>query len=56
MSRKFEYDVLLSCSSKNKEIFHSLARRHKKDVPRVWLDALAIKPGDSIARNDAYGS
>ncbi len=48
MSNEFEYDVFLSYSSKDREIVHSLAERLKQDGLRVWLDAWAIQPGDSI--------
>ena len=48
MSQTFEYDVFLSYSSKDKKTVHALAERLKKDGLRVWLDAWAIKPGDSI--------
>ncbi|HNQ55672.1 MAG TPA: toll/interleukin-1 receptor domain-containing protein [Methanothrix sp.] len=44
----FKYDVFLSYSSKDKEKVHALAKRLKKDGLRVWLDAWAIRPGDSI--------
>jgi WD40 repeat protein len=48
MSSDFEYDVFLSYSSKDKEKVHALAQRLKQDGLRVWLDAWAIRPGDSI--------
>jgi len=48
MGSDFEYDVFLSYSSKDKEKVHALAERLKKDGLRVWLDAWAIRPGDSI--------
>ena len=54
MSRTFEYDVFLSYSSKDKETVHALAERLREDGLRVWLDAWAIKPGDSITRIDAH--
>lgn len=48
MSSDFKYDVFLSYSSKDKEKVHALAKRLKKSGLRVWLDAWAIRPGDSI--------
>lgn len=48
MSNEFKYDAFLSYSSKDKEIVHALAQRLKQYGLRVWLDAWAIKPGDSI--------
>ena len=48
MGSDFKYDVFLSYSSKDKEVVHVLAERLKKDGLRVWLDAWAIQPGDSI--------
>ena len=48
MGSDFKYDVFLSYSSKDKEKVHALAQRLKQDGLRVWLDAWAILPGDSI--------
>lgn len=48
MGSDFKYDVFLSYSSKDREVVHALAERLKKDGLRVWLDAWAIQPGDSI--------
>ena len=48
MGSDFKYDVFLSYSSKDKEVVHALAERLKQDGLRVWLDAWAIRPGDSI--------
>ena len=48
MGSDFKYDVFLSYSSKDKEKVHALAQRLKQDGLRVWLDAWAIQPGDSI--------
>jgi WD40 repeat protein len=48
MDSEFKYDVFLSYSSKDKEVVHALAERLKQDGLRVWLDAWAIQPGDSI--------
>jgi hypothetical protein len=55
MIRTFEYDVFLSYSSKDKKTVHDLAERLKKDGLRVWLDAWAIKPGDSIPLKIQHG-
>jgi len=48
MGSDFKYDVFLSYSSKDKEKVYALAHRLKQDGLRVWLDAWAILPGDSI--------
>jgi WD40 repeat protein/class 3 adenylate cyclase len=48
MSGRFEYDIFLSYSSKDREIVHALAERLKTGGLRIWLDAWAIRPGDSI--------
>lgn len=48
MKSEFEYDVFLSYSSKDKGKVHDLAERLKQDGLRVWLEAWAIRPGDSI--------
>lgn len=48
MDSEFKYDAFLSYSSKDKEVVHALAERLKQDGLRVWLDAWAIRPGDSI--------
>jgi WD40 repeat protein len=55
MSSEFEYDVFLSYSSKDKEIVHALAERLKQSGLRVWLDAWAIQPGDSIPLKIQHG-
>ena len=56
MGSDFEYDVFLSYSSKDKEKVHVLAQRLKQDGLRIWLDAWAIRPGDSIPLGDPAGS
>ncbi|VVB62484.1 TIR domain protein [uncultured archaeon] len=55
MSRTFEYDVFLSYSSKDKKTVQALAERLRKDGLRAWLDAWAIKPGDSIPLKIQHG-
>jgi len=48
MNIAFDYDVFLSYSTKDKIVVHDLAERLKQDGVRVWIDAWAINPGDSI--------
>ncbi|MDD2756967.1 MAG: TIR domain-containing protein, partial [Methanothrix sp.] len=48
MKSEFKYDVFISYSTKDREIVHALAERLKQSGLRVWLDAWAIMPGDSI--------
>jgi hypothetical protein len=55
MDNEFEYDVFLSYSSKDKKVVHPLSERLKKDGLRVWLDAWAIMPGDSIPLKIQHG-
>ncbi|HEX8397559.1 MAG TPA: TIR domain-containing protein [Pyrinomonadaceae bacterium] len=55
MSDKFDYDVFLSHSSKDKPIVHELAERLKADGLRVWLDEWIIKPGDPISLKIQHG-
>ncbi|MEO5370722.1 MAG: toll/interleukin-1 receptor domain-containing protein [Magnetococcus sp. DMHC-1] len=45
---KFEYDVFLSYSHKDKEVVHRLAERLKQDGLSVWLDEWRIGPGGPI--------
>src|SRR4051812_6493172 len=45
---KFEYDVFLSHSNKDKPIVRKLADKLAKDGVRVWLDERILQPGDSI--------
>ena len=52
---RFEYDVFLSYSSKDKKTVHALAKRLKKDGLRVWLDVWGILPGDSIPMKIQHG-
>jgi small GTP-binding protein len=47
-SKKFQYDVFISHSSKDKPTVRELAERLRKDGIRVWFDEWVIKPGDSI--------
>jgi len=49
MSETFEYDVLISHSSKDKQAVRELAERLRDDGLRVWLDEWEIKPGDPIS-------
>ncbi len=48
MTQKFEFDVFLSHSSKDKAIVRALAARLKRDGLRVWFDEWEIRLGDSI--------
>jgi small GTP-binding protein len=48
ITKKFDYDVFLSHSSKDKPVVRALAERLKNDGLRVWLDEWIIKPGDMI--------
>ena len=48
MPQKFEYDVFLSYSSKDKKTVHALAKRLKRDGLKVWLDEWEVKPGAMI--------
>ena len=52
---RFEYDVFLSYSSKDKKTVHALAKRLKKDGLGVWLDAWVIQPGDPIGLKIQHG-
>ncbi|HSK70496.1 MAG TPA: toll/interleukin-1 receptor domain-containing protein, partial [Pyrinomonadaceae bacterium] len=55
MSQKFEYDVFLSHSSKDKEVVRELAERLKSDGLRVWLDDWILKAGDPISLKIQHG-
>ncbi len=46
---RFEYDVFLSYSSKDKKIVHALAERLREDGLRVWLDAWVIQSDSSLS-------
>ena len=46
---RFEYDVFLSYSSKDKKTVHALAERLREDGLRVWLDAWVIQPDSSLS-------
>lgn len=48
MADDFKYDVVLSHSSKDKEIVRAVAERLRSEGLRVWFDEWEIKPGDSI--------
>ena len=48
MSDRFEYDIFLSHSSKDKPAVRKLATRLRQDGVRVWFDEWNIEPGDSI--------
>lgn len=43
MSARFDYDVFLSYSHKDKAVVRELASRLKQDGLRVWLDEWEIK-------------
>lgn len=45
---KFEYDVFLSHSAKDKGVVREITNRPKSDGVRVWFDDWEIRPGDSI--------
>lgn len=55
MSETFEYDVLISHSSKDKPVVRELAERLKRDGLRVWLDDWEIRPGDLIGLKIQHG-
>jgi WD40 repeat protein/GTPase SAR1 family protein len=48
MTKKFNYDVFLSHSSKDKHVVRELAERLRADGLRVWFDEWIIQPGDMI--------
>lgn len=45
---RFDYDVFLSHSSRDKAVVRELANRLKQDGLRVWFDEWVLRPGDSI--------
>lgn len=50
MPDQFPYDVLLSHSSKDKEIVRPIAERLRADGLRVWFDEWVLKPGDNLPK------
>lgn len=48
MAKDFQFDVLLSHSSKDKSIIRPRVERLRKDGLQVWFDEWEIRPGDSI--------
>ncbi len=46
--QRFDYDVFLSHSARDKPVVRDVAERLKEDGLRVWFDAWEIRPGDSI--------
>src|ERR1041384_3754034 len=48
MAAKFQYDVFLSHSAKDKAVVREVAERLRKDGLKVWFDEWVLKPGDSI--------
>ncbi len=48
MADKFQYDVFLSHSAKDKAVVRPLAERLRADGLKVWFDEWVLKPGDSI--------
>ena len=47
-SERFEYDVFLSHSSRDKDIVREIANRLKTNGLKVWFDEWVLKPGDNI--------
>jgi hypothetical protein len=45
---KFDFDVFLSHSSKDKAVVREFAERLRRDGLKVWLDDWEIRPGDPI--------
>jgi len=48
VTAEFQYDVLLSHSSKDKTVVRVVAERLRADGLRVWFDEWEIRAGDSI--------
>jgi hypothetical protein len=48
MPDKFQYDVFLSYSAKDKTVVRPLAERLRKDGLKVLFDEWVLKAGDSI--------
>ncbi|MBI5820023.1 MAG: TIR domain-containing protein [Verrucomicrobia bacterium] len=48
MLERFQYDVFLSHSARDKAVVLPLAERLRKDGLKVWFDEWVLKPGDSI--------
>lgn len=55
MSERFQFDIFLSHSAKDKEVVRPLAERLRKDGLRVWFDEWEIRPGDSISKKIEKG-
>ena len=49
MLSKFQYDVFLSHSAKDKAVVRAVAERLRKDGLKVWFNEWVLKPGDSIS-------
>src|SRR5262245_52660590 len=47
-AERFDFDVFLSHSSRDKADVRAVADRLKKDGLKVWFDEWVLKPGDSI--------
>ena len=48
MERRFEYELLLSHSGRDKALLHPLVERSRQDGLKVSFDESVLKPGDSI--------
>lgn len=55
MSDRFDHDVFLSHSSKDKAVVRLIAERLRTDGLRVWFDEWEIKAGDSIPAKTEEG-
>ena len=47
-NHRFDYDVFLSHSSKDKAVVRDVAERLRADGLRVWFDDWELRPGDNI--------